>query len=683
MSKFFFDKNKPEFMSFLEDVTAFALSKFTHSTSLNDLKSSQEKSDEKKRHKKKKHSHKSDKAKSPDHEESRESHRKSMPPSTATAAAASAAAAPPLPPLPSEPGALSQIPSTVSFRRNSVPSRGDDLLGLFNRDGAQQQQQTPPESSQDSTTRQQPLVITRTTTTPVGTNLAMSMLTGGAAGSSATMISPRTANQLIGAHNSKKTIRKTGRMLRLNVDGPPEAAIPSLYGGPVSPEALTPRTALSRLASDAAPKVSSSLSPTTHTSTPSSSGAATVSGHVRQPSLSNCRNKTMYEQNLEKLCNYVNAHEETSLLTLGSVRSIVSVRIERKDDVKDLVYVVHNNPSPEGSKGSPSIAVYDCNTLKQEAEVKLPDVTINNIVFAGKFVWLATSEKDLICISVDNMLRQHMLKGHSESITDVANMGKTVWTIGEDLKIGVWEVSTMKLRKMIKDPSAYVLTCIIHVEGKAWIGTAVGIQRYDLETLKMEKDPEQFGEATRYLRMHVSKLLLVNNCVWALHHDENMVSVWSSDNKIFLGAFSAVDVVSMLHVGQNVWMTSHNHYIRCFETSTFSKVGELSGMHQDWVTCMAIAKHNDSFRVWSGSTDATVAVWDANITPHNFVPDSSLTGVCEACKKPFKRGCKKFRCKVCQNVAVHDKCLDLLSVGCGCAGGAPSDNPKISATAKL
>jgi len=364
----------------------------------------------------------------------------------------------------------------------------------------------------------------------------------------------------------------------------------------------------------------------------------------------------MFVQKLEQLCGGVNATQDFSMLTTGNVRSILAVQ--------DNVWVAHNNPTPEGSKPSSSIAVFNRETLNQLPEVKLPDVTVNNMVLAGRQVWLATSGKDLICINPVDPLFQHELKGHSGAITDLACMGKTLWTIGSDQNIGVWEVSTMKLRKMIKGS---VMNSIIYVAGVAWIGTVRGIVRYTIENLKPIKEPVQLGEATQYLKMAVSKLLLVNNYVWALHHDENMISVWDSECKLFITAFAATDVVSMLHVGSHVWMTSHNHVIRCYDIATFTKVGELTGMHQDWVTCMTLARRKDGVRVWSGSTDATIVLWDPKLHAHEFVAESSCSGNCEVCKKTLKSfGGKNLRCRNCQVFAIHAKCRELLPTGCTC-----------------
>jgi len=689
ITKFFFEKDKSEYLAFLEDINSFASHKFTRSASMSDIKS-----DDKKHHKKKKH-HKS--SKGPKTLEPEEAHgrltdavkasnagfRRSLPP--VASAIITTSTAPPLPPLPTDPGAQ-QSGSSATLRRNSVPSRGaDELVGLFAKSdgssptpGEQQetpsQTQTPPVSKTPPQQGQQQgpphLVISRTTTAPVGTSLT-SLLSGGAAGAGSAMISPRTA-QMLGGVNSKKTIRKTSRQLRLTVEGGKE--VPSLYGGPVSPEAITPRS-LAHLASTAA-----SSAATTSPKMPMSAKSVMIPGtlgssHDRQPSFGSARSTT-FMQNLEELCRTVSAREDTSLLATGAVKSITAVRVEFKGGkVKDEVWIAHNNPGAEGSKGNPTISVYDCKALALEGEIKLPDVTVNKMVFAGKNVWLATSAKEVICVNAAAKMQVTTLKGHEGSIIDVADMGKTVWTIGDDHKIGVWEVGTLKLRKMIKAPvNTSFMSCIIHVSGVAWIGSIGGIQRYNVDTLKPEKEPVQMGEAMKYMMMSVTKLLLVNNCVWALHHDENMVSVWSSDNKVYLGAFRAVDVVSMLHVGSHVWMTSHNTTIRCFDTSTLSKIGELNGMHQDWITCMSIGKHMGHLRVWSGSTDATIVLWDANIRAHEFAEDPSCLGCCEICKKPLKSREKTLRCKVCGNFAIHARCLDLLPTGCVCKGRKDSSH---------
>jgi len=695
VTKFFEKKEKPQFMAFLKDTTAFALQKFSRSSSLTDIGSLSRDGDkdDKKHHKKKKHSHKSTKAKTPDADEpqklskekkSDSSYRKSCPPGVIDGVA------PPLPPLPSGPVVVQQqqsqqqqVPSTAAARRLSSPGV-DDLQGIFIKSETQSKEKTQhepePEQPQKLT---RPQVISRTMTTPAGN---LSALLSGGVGSSANMASPRTqqaASQLMG----RKTIRKTNRFNRITVDGAAgESGIPSLYGGPVSPEQLTPRTVKSMMAelqsqaSSAAPVPhvaldgielpASPVSPAAPASpvapvvpkvtVPATSPNSNSMRHMRQPSMGSTgltRNTTMFVQKLQELVGGSGAHQDVSLLTSGNVRAITAV--------DGNVWVAHNNPAPDGQKVAPSIAVYDRDTLVQKPEVMLPTLTVNNMVYAGKHVWVANSSPDLICINPSDSMFQHVLKGHTGSITDLANMGKYMWTIGADQKIGVWDVSTMKLRKMAKGS---VMNCIICVGGFAWIGTVRGIQRYSIETLKLAKEPQGFGESEQYKKMAVSKMLLVNNYVWAVHHDENMISVWEAETKMFITSFPAHDVVSMLHVGSLVWMTSHDHIIRCYDITTFSKVGELTGMHQDWVTCMFAARHKDGLRVWTGSADATIVLWDACVRPHDFVLESSRPGNCEVCKRTLKSlGGKILRCRNCNNFCIHLKCQDLLPCGCTCS----------------
>jgi len=533
-------------------------------------------------------------------------------------------------------------------------------------------------------------VFSRTLTTPSG---ALSNLLSGNVAATAPLTSPRSANAL-----GRKTIRKTNRFRALNVDHG-DAGTPSLYGGPVSPEQITPRTASSLLAEmqmqakEAAPHPDSPTislegimlppSPTMTTVTSPTRGPNTPvvttkptnpspSRHIRQTSVGGSdltRNTTMFVQKLQELCG--GAHQDVSLMTLGNIRAITAVQ--------DCVWVAHNNPAPNGQKSPPSIAVYNRDSLIQKPEVMLPEVTVNNMIFVGRQVWLASSSKDLICINPVDPLFQHMLKGHSGAITDLACMGKTIWTIGSDQMIGVWDVATMKLRKMMKGS---VMNCIIHVAGVAWVGTVRGIQRYSTENLKQIKEYAAIGDSAQYLKMAVSKLLLVNNYVWAVHHDENMISVWDAENKMFITAFEAIDVVGLLHIGTQVWMTSHNSVIRCYDITTFQKIGELTGMHQDWVTCMTVARHKDSLRVWSGSTDATICLWDACVRPHDFISESSRPGNCEVCKKTLKSfGGKILRCRNCQKFAIHVKCRDLLPCGCTCSGGI--ERSMVASAAKI
>jgi len=249
-------------------------------------------------------------------------------------------------------------------------------------------------------------------------------------------------------------------------------------------------------------------------------------------------------------------------------------------------------------------------------------------------------------------------------------MGKNIWTIGSDQQIGVWEASTMKLRKKTKTKGGIIMNCIIRVGGHAWIGTQTsrGILRYNTETLKLEEEYAPMGDAAKYAKLAVSKMLLVNNYVWAVHQEDNTISVWNAESKIFVTAFPAHDVVSMLHVGSLVWLTSHDSKIRCFDITTFAQVGELSGGHQDWVTCMTAARYKNSLRVWTGSADASIVLWDACVKPHEFVTEPSRPGNCEVCKKTLKSfGGKILRCRNCQNFAIHVKCRDLLPCGCTCS----------------
>jgi len=712
VTKFFAEKKeKPEFMSFLNDTTAFALQKFTRSSSLSDIGSLSHDS-EKKHHKKKKHSHKSGKSKTPDVDDQgrlskqNSSLRKSCPPgaieasSTASASpvSPSSAGAPPLPPLPTA-STQSQPVSSANSRRFTSPSV-DDLQSMFVKaDPVHETGQVENQEDKGQQKQPRPQVISRTVTSPAGN---LSALLQGGVGASGNLTSPRTA-----AAMGRRTIRKTSHFRQLATSTSPENGIPSLYGGPVSPEQLTPRTVSSMMAelrsqaSDAAPiphfaldgidlsptspvsPKATAVSPRTTMVAPKAAipsgvvAGASPARHGRQPSMSTAltRNTTMLVQKLQEFVGS-GAHQDVSLLTIGNVKAITAV--------ESNVWVAHNNPTSDGKKVS-SIAVYNRDTLIQRPEVNLPEVTVNNMIFAGRQVWLATSSPELLCVNPVDPLFQHLLKGHSagSSITDLAWMGKHIWTIGTDQQIGVWDVANMKLRKMIKGS---VMNTIIRVAGFAWIGTVRGIQRYNTETLKLVKESALFGEAAQYLKMAVTKLLLVNNYVWAVHHDEGMISVWDAESKMFVTAFEVPDVVAMIHIGSQVWMTSHNHVIRCYDVTDFNKVGELTGMHQDWVTCMTVARHKDSLRVWSGSTDATIVLWDACVRPHDFVSVPSRAGYCDVCKKTLKSfGGKILVCRNCDKIAIHSKCRDLLPVGCACSVVDPSNGIEhsVGSAAKL
>jgi len=506
------------------------------------------------------------------------------------------------------------------------------------------------------------------------------------------MTSPRTAQAMTG----KKTIRKTARFRRLTVDGG-DGAEGSLFGGPVSPDKLTPRT-VSSMMMELQSQVASSA-PVPHVSlegielpqSPVSPVAPSVSSpvkqqpkqpaavpaaarHIRQPSMGATgltRNTTMFVQNLEQLVGGSFAVQDFCLSALGSVKCITSVENSRREGE---VWVVHNNPSPDGMNSAPSITVLNRDNWGQKYEVScLPEATINNVVFAGKLVYLATSYPDLICINPDSPMSCHKLKCHSDSITDLACMGKTLWTIGADQRIGVWDTLTMKLRKQTKVKGVTLMNCIIRVAGHAWIATegTRGILRYNTETLKLEEDYAAIGEeASKYAKMSVSKLLLVNNYVWAAHDKNNTISVWNADNKTFVTAFSAHDVVSMLHVGSLVWIASHDSTIRCFNISSFAQAGTLNGENSGWVTCLAAIPYKDNtLRVWSGSSDTSIVLWDASLRTHDFVTESApRQGVCEVCKKTLKSfGSKVLRCRNCRSFAIHVKCLEYLPCGCTCS----------------
>lgn len=683
VTTFFTKKGKPEFTSFLEETTTFSQMIVGRSASLSDLKSAKtahspalsvspeddsvrrsetpdttssgSSSSEKRHHKKKKHTHRSSQlSKSVDVSPAS--------PATTQMPQPGAGGAPPLPPPPqTDPAYAATLvsPTVVASpasgtRRMTVPSGAEDLVEMFNKPDQQPQPQTPG---------------------------SMSASTG--------VQRPGPATQMLG-NNGRKTIRKTMRMRRLTVDGTDTSSlgISSLYGGPVTPEALLPNSETAALlfstpASPATvrpapaplkpPRLAKTVSASTNRTTAStvapvggarSSFTSSVPATTAEPlharpmprsggeSSGFSRSVTTYVQNLEELCGAACGHQDNSLMTTSSVKSILSVNRS--------MWVAHGSPS--------TISIYDRDTLAQKPEVPLRDVTVNNMVMAGKQVWLATSGKDLICINPVDPLFQRELRGHaSGGIVDLAFMGgKNLWTVGMDQQIGVWNVETMKLRKMIKGS---VMNCIVNVAGVAWIGTVRGIQRYDTTTLKQIRDspldPTNDG-AAKYLKMPVTKLLVVNNYVWAVHHDESMISVWDSVNKAFITAFQAKNVVALLRVGANVWTTSHNNLITCYDIKEFAKVGELSGIHQDWVTCLTLARYRDGLRVWSGSTDSTIVLWDPMCRPHEFLSVHGRSGICDVCHKTFKPADDVLACKNCRHYCLHTRCRELLQLGCTC-----------------
>ena len=711
-SAFLAAKGHPEYAAFLAEAATFAQTVVERAVSLSDLASaasaaeavvagdddslgrsetpdSGSSSSERRHHHKKRHAHRSSQL------------AKSASVSPASPAASAAAAAPPLPPPPQGVGAS----PAVGARRMTVPSGAEDLVEMFNKPDQQQQQQ-----------QQQPVPLSSTTP-----SLSSSALQGaqGAQG----VQRPGPATQMLG-NNGRKTIRKTMRLRRLTVDGsdPSALGIASLYGGPVTPEALLPnRESAALLFSTPATPVSARTAPAplkpprlsksvSAASTPVSTarpsfggakGAATVTGTAataaavavaaagttspvasKLPAPSSpegvpvrllqatagsegefSRSSTRYMQNLEELCGPVRGHQDNSLMTTGSVKSILAVG--------RAMWVAHGSPS--------TISIYDRDRLAQRPDVPLRDVTVNSMVLAAKQVWLATSGRDLVCINPVDPLFQRELRGHAGGgIVDLAFMGKNLWTIGMDQQIGVWNVETMKLRKMLRGS---VMNCIVNVAGVAWIGTVRGILRYDTATLKPIADaaPDPLNEgAAKYLKMPVTRLLPVNNYVWAVHHDESMVSVWASESKAFIGAFPAKNVVALLRVGPHVWTTSHNNLITCYDVKTFAKVGELSGMHQDWVTCLALARHHDGLRVWSGSTDSTIVLWDPLCRPHDFQTVRGRTGICDVCRRALKPSDDVLVCKNCSHYSLHLRCRDSFQLGCTCTAKLLPPSPPSS-----
>ena len=400
-----------------------------------------------------------------------------------------------------------------------------------------------------------------------------------------------------------------------------------------------------------------------------------------------------------------------SAVSMGAVNAILPVH--------DRVWVANGSGAP--------IQVFDRNKAQQLYEVTCRGAVVR-MALVGSNVWIATQGKDIYYASQVDRVVARALVGHEKGpVHDLVRVGKTVWSVAADSCICAWDPVNMKLRKKVRTP--YVFSCLLYVNGVVWIGTILGIVFYDpdsMNKLKTKGSEPAAGPATapstptaavaaaaaaaagefspltplstlsplatpvtptmgapadakeklaKIMKTPVSTLLRVREEVWAVHHDQNMISVWDANTRTVIKVFdTGMSVERMVLVGEEVWLCSRDNHVRCMDIHSCTITTELSGTHDDGITSIAVSKSDGYLRVWTGSSDHTICIWRTGLLCHVYKESGSRGALCAVCKKSLKSfGTKSIICVKC-GFAIHAKCFDQVPYGSACPGAPPASS---------
>ena len=302
------------------------------------------------------------------------------------------------------------------------------------------------------------------------------------------------------------------------------------------------------------------------------------------------------------------------------------------------------------------ISIFDLKSFAKLSELPVDSTPISMSYIKGK-VW--TTSGDNFVRVYDPKERKLLLKLDGHTLGPVFGLtaidDKQVWSIGSDQAIAVWDLVTMKRIKVINTGN-YVQS-ILYYQGHVWVGTATGILIYNAKTYKQEKRAKANNKT-----MLVNKMLVVGNTIWAANQNNQLISIWDTKTHSQIGTITnAHHIVDMLLVGPLVWTCAKDRTIRLYDVQTKIMVKELQGTHDDGVTAISMAGGSDSWlKVWTGSVDHTICVWNTDQHAHVFAPASANKDIpCIYCGFSVQ-STPAAACRGCEAVACHCQCLDYL-----------------------
>eukprot|EP00727_Mastigamoeba_balamuthi_P001628 m51a1_g11462 putative leucine-rich repeat-containing protein (1131) ;mRNA; f:7713-12153 len=292
--------------------------------------------------------------------------------------------------------------------------------------------------------------------------------------------------------------------------------------------------------------------------------------------------------------------------------------------------------------------------------------TVRDMAVVNKSVWIGAEDQRLRVFDLYNPQLSRELIGHTcGPILGVEAVGaKHVWSIGTDQKICVWDVKAGKLFKTIY--AATYMTCLAVSGTTVWIGTAVGIAWWDGATMK-QAPPSPTKEANP--KYSVNKLALVDREVWAASFDDDAITIWDAERRAYKEQITATRVKDIVAIGSQVWTCSWDKMIRIWDRATRQCLREIP-LHEDAVVAMAVAKSSSALRIWAGSDDNSVSVWNTQYQGHELTAGSMRSHNCYVCGRTaamFSSG-QTYVCKVCDSFCVHAKCADKVPVNTVCPG---------------
>eukprot|EP00659_Diplonema_papillatum_P022812 gene22812-34954_t len=207
------------------------------------------------------------------------------------------------------------------------------------------------------------------------------------------------------------------------------------------------------------------------------------------------------------------------------------------------------------------------------------------------------------------------LQHHAGAVLDLHAAGGAVFSAGQDWKVNQWSVGSLK----------HVSTFTGHSNAVRCLTTGACLASgSDDETIRL------WGEQKRVLKGHsgsVLRLLAVGDALWSGGED-GVVMVWDAAEGVCtrrLGVHKA-PISALVSVGCEAVWSADKYGVVAVWTTAGQLTQRLSPSGTDWqrngIWCACVAARTTSWRVWTGSGDDALRVWETPAAPHAAVESS-------------------------------------------------------------